>query len=68
MEDVEKHNQNNTEILKTLVNLTKNYNSWINDEIKKTKEGCTRVLCMIVAGSPDTCLRAYTRATFLVAC
>jgi len=38
MEDVEKHNQNNTEILKTLVNLTKNYNSWINDEIKKTKE------------------------------
>jgi hypothetical protein len=38
MENIEKHNKNNEESLKQLVHLTKNYNNWINDEIKKTKE------------------------------
>ena len=38
MNDVEKHNKENEDQLKHLVTLTKNYNSWIGEEIKKTKE------------------------------
>jgi len=38
MDDVEKNNKQNEESFKILANLTKNYNTWINDEIKKTKE------------------------------
>jgi hypothetical protein len=38
MDDFENNNKQNEESFKILTNLTKNYNTWINDEIKKTKE------------------------------
>jgi hypothetical protein len=37
MEDKEDHQKKNETALKSLADLAKNYQSWINDEIKKTK-------------------------------
>lgn len=38
MDDKEHNQQKNEESMKVLANLAKNYQAWINDEIKKTKQ------------------------------
>lgn len=38
MHDKEEHQHKNEEALKVLANLAKNYQKWINDEIKKSKK------------------------------